>query len=817
MTRPLTGNLEIPAPRLQRLSYPWFGYIVAVLGTVLAATLRWWLGLAVGQTLPPYITFYPVVISAAMIGGVGPGLLATALSALAVDLLFLPPVGLGLERPADLVGSALFFAINLALTFVAGRLRHAHRATQSSETRYRRLFEAAHDGVLLIDPATHQITDANPFITQLLGYPREQLLGKELWQIGLLKDAPASRAAFDQLAKEGHIRYNDLPLQASTGETRQVEFVSNVYEEDGHSVIQCNIRDITERKQADSALQRQARLIDLSPTATIVRNLEGHITFWSAGAQALYGWTPHEAIGRTTNDLLATEFPKPLDQIVADLRASGTWTGELRHRAKDGRQVVVESHWRASFAPDGQVVELLESNMDITERKQAAAQLGTELSAMNRLHELATRFLRQEDLVALLGAILDAAIATVGASKGNIQLFQPASGELSIVVQRGFDRAFVDYFSRIRAGQVACGTALQTKQRVVLEDITLSPLFLAQPEALQLKTGAGVRALVCTPLRARANKLLGVLSVHFLEPHRPSDRDLRLLDLLARQAADFIERTQSDQALRTAREKLAQANAHLDRTVQERTAKLREAVAELEGFSYSLVHDMRAPLRAMLSYAGILELEAGPRLQPQESDLIRKLSIAAKRMDHLINDSLNYSRVLRQDLPLGPVHLGHLLRGLVETYPNLHPPHAEVSIELGNVVVHGNQAALTQIFSNLLGNAVKFVAHGVHPRVRLWAEPSGPSTTNHQLSARVFVQDNGIGIPQDQHEKIFGMFQRLHRPDEYPGTGIGLALVKKSLERTGGHITLESEPGKGSRFCVELPLAVQQSGEALAE
>src|SRR6185312_8278983 len=121
---------------------------------------------------------------------------------------------------------------------------------------------------------------------------------------------------------------------------------------------------------------------------------------------------------------------------------------------------------------------------------------------------------------------------------------------------------------------------------------------------------------------------------------------------------------------------------------------------------------------------------------------------------------------------------------------------------------------LLQIFSNLLGNAVKFVAPGIKPRVRVWAE-KGPCPSGCGKSAAecafVWVEDNGIGIPKESHDKIFGMFQRLHRADEYPGTGIGLALVKKSLECTGGQIILECEPGKGSHFCVQLPLGQTNS------
>jgi PAS domain S-box-containing protein len=124
-------------------------------------------------------------------------------------------------------------------------------AMQASEIRYRRLFEAARDGILILYPDTRKITDANPFMTELLGYPREELLGKELWEIGLLKDEEASRAAFRELQKKHFIRYEDLPLQNKQGQRREVEFVSNLYMENGREVIQCNIRDITERKRAE--------------------------------------------------------------------------------------------------------------------------------------------------------------------------------------------------------------------------------------------------------------------------------------------------------------------------------------------------------------------------------------------------------------------------------------------------------------------------------------------------------------------------------------------------------------------------------------
>ena len=134
--------------------------------------------------------------------------------------------------------------------------KRAREKLRTSEIRYRRLFETAQDGVLILDAVTGRITDVNPFVVELLGYSRGELLGKELWEIGLLKNAKASRTAFRQLKAKGYIRYENLPLQTKEGERREVEFVSNVYAEDGQQVIQCNVRDITAHKTAEDILRR---------------------------------------------------------------------------------------------------------------------------------------------------------------------------------------------------------------------------------------------------------------------------------------------------------------------------------------------------------------------------------------------------------------------------------------------------------------------------------------------------------------------------------------------------------------------------------
>jgi PAS domain S-box-containing protein len=257
---------------------------------------------------------------------------------------------------------------------------------------------------------------------------------------------------------------------------------------------------------------------------------------------------------------------------------------------------------------------------------------------------------------------------------------------------------------------------------------------------------------------------------------------------------EITERKQAEVALREAHAQLASRAVHLEKLVNERTAKLQETIGDLETFSYSIVHDLRAPLRAMQNFARLLVEECGP-VNETAQDYANRITTAAERMDRLIQEVLNYSRVARAELPLAPVNTAALVRSIVETYPALQPPRAQVELNGNLPPVHANEAALTQCISNLLGNAVKFIAPGVTPHVRVWGE-----TVGHRV--RLHFQDNGIGIEREAHEKIFQMFQRLSK--RYEGTGIGLTIVKKAIEKMGGTVGLESEPGKGSTFSLEL-------------
>lgn len=319
--------------------------------------------------------------------------------------------------------------------------------------------------------------------------------------------------------------------------------------------------DITERKRAEQVLQRQAGLIDLSFDAILVWRQPGGVEFWNKGATLLYGFEAQEALGKVTRDLLQTRHPRPWEEIEAELRERGFWEGELRHITKAGEEVFVASRYQL-VSDNSDTMLVLETNRDITRRKRAETELNaarqqimSELANMTRLHEVSMRFVQQGELHGLLDQILDAAIGITGADKGNIQLLDDDGHTLRIATQRSFSRDFLDFFSHVQKGKAACGTVLRRMERVIVEDVTTSPIFAGTP-ALKVLLSAGCRAVQSTPLLTRAGRLLGIFSTHYGVPWRFTESDLRLLDLLARQAADFIERFQTEERLRESRQQM---------------------------------------------------------------------------------------------------------------------------------------------------------------------------------------------------------------------------------------------------------------------
>jgi PAS domain S-box-containing protein len=322
--------------------------------------------------------------------------------------------------------------------------------------------------------------------------------------------------------------------------------------------------DITERKQAaDVIVRRLASIVESSADAIISKDLDGTIQTWNQGAERLYGYTQDEAVGQSIKLIVPDDRADELAMIMTRLRrGESVQQLETQRVRKDGQRVPVALTASPVRDGSGKVVSASVIAHDISERKRAEKalrasekRLAADLAGMARLQEVSTRLVQSSDPTPLLLEIVDAAMALTAADMGNIQLLDPNSGTLKIVASRGFERPFLEFFNAVHEGQASCGTAMQKVERVVIEDITTSSVFAGTP-ALNVLLAAGVRAVESTPLVSRSGPLVGMLSTHYRAPHRPADRDLHILDLLARQAADWIERTQADAALHDRDERL---------------------------------------------------------------------------------------------------------------------------------------------------------------------------------------------------------------------------------------------------------------------
>jgi PAS domain S-box-containing protein len=263
-------------------------------------------------------------------------------------------------------------------------------------------------------------------------------------------------------------------------------------------------------------------------------------------------------------------------------------------------------------------------------------------------------------------------------------------------------------------------------------------------------------------------------------------------------ATDIHDTRVAQEALHEAQRQLQAHALDLERHVADRTASLREAIAQMEEFSYSVSHDLRAPLRAMNAYAQALVEDYGARLDDTARNYLDRIQRSSVRMEKLTHDVLNYSRVARAEIALTALDLEVLLHDVVLQYRELQAPAAEVQIIRPLLGVRGHEASLGQCCANLLTNAAKFVAPGVKPLIRVSTEPRGERV-------RVWFEDNGIGIAPEYQARLFRVFERVPTRQAYNGTGIGLAIVRKAVEKMGGACGVESDGRNGSRFWIDLP------------
>lgn len=336
----------------------------------------------------------------------------------------------------------------------------------------------------------------------------------------------------------------------------------------------------------------------------------------------------------------------------------------------------------------------------------------------------------------------------------------------------------------------------------------------------------GFHAYVVMPLMA-GTQLLGLLCFATRTRERIAAPEIDLLRTIGRYLAVALNREKIDRELREAQKKLNEHAQELEQKVAERTASLKQIISELQTFSYTIAHDLRAPIRALKGYCEVLVEDYSEHLPSEAVAIVSRLHNSSVQMDALTRDLLEFSKISRQDLTLGVVDLAQVVQDVIALGGARMA--ARVTVRRPLHAVLANRTLVSQCVSNLLQNALKFCKPGVEPSVNVWTEVISGSekpeaVTNGRLRyeagqqqglqtsgdskmqrVRLWCEDNGIGISPEAQNKIFGIFERGDRAGEYDGTGIGLAIVSRAMERMGGQCGVVSVPEKGSQFWLEFP------------
>jgi PAS domain S-box-containing protein len=523
------------------------------------------------------------------------------------------------------------------------------------------------------------------------------------------------------------------------------------YDAQGRAVRMTGVSlEITERKKAEEADALVAAIVESSDDAIIGKDLDGKIITWNAGAERMFGYAAQEVLGKSVTLLTSPDRPQEEQSILTRIRAgSPVEHYETVRIRKDGRPVELSLSVSPIRNREGKVVGVSSISRDITERKRSEEVLAHQAQVLREQAQLL-------DLANVLARDKDDRIILWTA--GMAQLYGWSRAEaLGAISHQLLGTEFPEPLERIQAHLRENG---QWTGELVHRD------------------RRGQRVLVAT---------------HWVE-YRNQDGQLSAI----------LEVNSDITGRKVAEEEIRRLNAELEARVCERTAELTEANRELEAFTYSVSHDLRAPLRHIDAFARIVQEETTPEVSPNVRAYIERIRRGTQTMARLVDDLLNLSRIGRTQLAWQRVDLNRVLDEVV----------AELRSEVGQRQIEwrlsplpaaqGDPGLIRQVFTNLLSNAVKYT----RPRAEALIEVGQTSTAHGPAT---YVRDNGVGFNMKYIHKLFGVFERLHRTDEFEGTGIGLATVRRIIQRHGGQVWAEAEPERGATFYFTLPQAAPEA------
>jgi PAS domain S-box-containing protein len=656
-----------------------------------------------------------------------------------------------------------------------------------------------------LDPPGQRIVYVNSAFTKMTGYAREEVIGKT----PRIMDGPKTdRAVLDQLRKDcaaGKVFHGETIKYRKNGSEFHLEWTAGPVRNERGEVthIVATQRDVTERLRIEEALRRsEVEFRSLFELSTIgMAQVSRDFKYFRVNRKfcQMLGYSEQELLRLTFLDVT-----HPDDREVSATQVSAGFAGELagshlekRYVRKDGEIIWALVNWAIIPDAEGGALHTVASVQDITARKRAEGALreseakhASEAKTMRDLYDSSARLQTAPDLQTALEEILQSSVRLMRADFGAVHLYDAERKVLQLAAAHGFDEPFVETFRVVGADDhAACGRAIRTGKRVMIEDVEQDELFAPYRETA---AAAGYRGVQSTPFYDREGGLLGVLSTHWREPHRPSEQDLLTLDLYARQAINFIVRARAEDALRES-----------ERRTQEHAAELADLHRRKDEFLAMLSHELRNPLSPILNAAHILRLQKDENpLQQQARAVIER---QVDQLSRLVNDLLEVSRVITGTIRLHPERLdipGVVEQALESARPLIDQRRHQlfVSLPAEPVWLEGDVARLEQVVVNLLNNAAKYT----NEDGKIWVDLQ---REGDEVALR--VRDTGIGISPELLPRVFDLFTQADRtPDRSQGgLGIGLSLTQRLVELHRGRIEAHSAGlGQGSEFIVRLPV-----------
>ncbi|HTR80945.1 MAG TPA: PAS domain-containing protein [Bacteroidota bacterium] len=762
---------------------------------LIAAAIQW----TFWSTFQPHtwILFYPAVFFASWIGGLTAGLAATLLSAMLANWFFVLPLYSFRVHDIESVYSICVFVI-MGVLFSVVQERLKRTAKQTNEERFRHTLDMMIEGCQIIDFEWRYVYVNEAAAQQGKSSP-SALIGKTMMEAypGIettplfdvlrrcMNDRVSMRIENQFPFPGGSMGWFDLSIQPAP----EGLFILSI--------------DISKRKQVEGRLQESEHMLRLfvenAPAAIAMFDREMRYIAASRRFAADYQLKEQNIIGRSHYEIFP-EISERWKEIHRRCLAGAIENAEDDPFPRaDGGMDWVRWEIRPWYRTTDDIGGIILFSEVITERKLSEKQVLRMKRLYATLSQVNQTIVRARSRHELFDSFCRVAVRYGEFSLAWIGLLDDASGEITPVAASGLDLQHWPFDDiNINSGDLKntlIASAVRTSKVFTSEDVQTDKKLFNMYERFQ---NYSYHSSAAIPFHLRG-KIIGALSLDSGEAGLfKADEEIRLLEEMGLDISFALETIEIDKERRLAEQEIHTLNAELEQRVAQRTIQLESAVKELETFSYSVSHDLRAPLRAITGFSQILRKEPGAILSERGQDYLERICTASGRMAELIDDLLTLSRINRAEIQSSSVDLSALWKKVAEQLRSVEPDRRiELNCQEG-LTATGDANLLHVVLENLLGNAWKFTRKKESPVIEC-------GQTEKDGRKVFYIRDNGAGFDMKYVGKLFGAFQRLHRLDEFEGTGIGLATVARVIHRHGGEIWAEGAVDQGATFYFSLP------------